>query len=115
MDEENEALRYVAEQQNLIDAITRRIYGTTVKFEHLSAFGQRTVETLARKESSVSTEARHYGENLNKQRAEIEELESRLADLLRENQELWEENESYRLEEMDLEDENSNSRRTRDR
>jgi hypothetical protein len=109
MDEEeklNRALSaYIAQQQNEIDHLVRKVYGKDVRFEQLSPLGQHTIESLARERSAPPPITHHIrSERLS---AEYEALKEKVAELLRENMDLWEENEQLRIELEDYEDSDS--------
>jgi hypothetical protein len=105
MTEDMEVARYVAQQQSIMDALTRKIYGPRIKFERLSAFGQNTIETLAR-DSKLLMEhpALNPRDDEPELRAKVARLEERLEEALRENQDLWEENGELKLEALERED-----------
>lgn len=96
MNEELEALKYTARQQNLMDHLTKKMYGPNAKFERLSAFGQYQIETLARQQLEINvphmlSEARGYA-------ATIRSLEERLAETLKEVDELLHERDGLLIE-----------------
>jgi hypothetical protein len=111
MTEDIEAARYVAQQQSIMDALTRKIYGPRARFERLSAFGQNTIETMARNSKMLdNSEHPSFGihspvRTIEGLRQKLGETQQQLEESLRHNQELWQENEDLRLELMDLEDE----------
>lgn len=102
--------QYIAKEQNMVDHLTKEMYGSGIKFESLSAIGQYTIEAKARERllsNDPNPELRTAKvENIDL-RAENARLEKRLAAALRDNQELWEQNEEYRLREYDAEEDNS--------
>jgi ABC-type phosphate transport system auxiliary subunit len=103
-DNDDEALnKYIADQQNLHDHLTRKMYGSDTKFEQLSAFGQHTIEAIARefRRAKLSDQKEPDDKFL---RSEVQRLSSEVDKLKRENYDLWEENEMYRLRELEAED-----------
>lgn len=100
MDEDREALKYVAQQYSIIDHLTRKVYGPGVRFEQLSAFGQNQIEALARDSGLLEPqrEPKQAESQINTLRRNLVELEEKLVLALRENQDLWEENEQLKQE-----------------
>lgn len=100
MTDERKALEYVAQQYSIIDHLVAKVYGPGVRFESLSAFGQNTIESLARESGMLDpqSERKQSGSQMNQLRKQVEGLEERLAEALKENQSLWEENEDMRME-----------------
>lgn len=106
---EDELQRFLAKEANALDHLTRKIHGPGVKFESLSAFGQNTIEKLVREHALVSDP------NPDVRQAKIEAMElrrentvlvERLSTALKENQDLWEENEELKVELYDKEEDN---------
>lgn len=106
----NDLNKFLAQEQNLLDHLTAKVYGPHIKFEKLSALGQYSIESLARQRiyNTPSTENDQV-EHLHR---EIGVLWEKLAKALKDNQELWEENEQLKLEIIENEEDNS-SRSTR--
>jgi chromosome segregation ATPase len=103
---EEELNKHIAKQQNDLDRLTRNIYGGQIKFESLSPFGQYTVESLARQRALMSDpdpELRTAKAEAATLRYENHNLQQKLTEALRENQDLWEKNEELLLEIYDLE------------
>lgn len=99
MENEEELHRFLAKEQNTYDHLTAKIYGKNIKFEHLSPFGQNTIESLARERALISDpdpDLRHAKAEAVTLRMEIAELNDKLAQALRDNQELWLENEDLK-------------------
>lgn len=116
MSSEEELHKHIAQQQNMMDNLTRKVYGGHVKFEHLSPFGQHTIESLARERSLISDpdpELRHAKVEAATLRMENTDLQSRLTEALRENQDLWEKNEELLMEIYDYEEDRSSRRKGR--
>jgi hypothetical protein len=90
---------FIAQQQNEIDHIVRKVYGNNIKFEQLSPLGQYTVESMARN-SRYPELPRSLVMPTSSYDAESSE---RIAALLRENQDLHDENEILRQELEDYE------------
>ena len=115
--DEHDLTAWLTKEQNVMDHLTRKIYGPHAKFEKLSAFGQNTIEGLARDRAMISDpdpEMRSVmARNIDLER-ENSEISKRLAVALQENQDLWEENQEYRMREVESE-EDSSSGRTRHR
>ena len=104
---EDELNKYLAKEQNILDHLTSKIYGPGAKFDRLSPFGQYTIESLARERALVSDpdpDLRHAKVEAMTLRMEIAELNEKLSVALRENQDLWEQNEELLLELYDLEE-----------
>lgn len=109
---------FLASQQNLIDHLTRQIYGSNTKFEHLSAFGQARIEGYARDYDTVGRQLTGEIDNdLRVAQAEIKKMKEEVSNLLVENEDLWRENEDLRMEllEREEQDESRTARRTRQR
>lgn len=108
---------FLAKEQNTLDHLTTKIYGPGMKFEKLSVLGQYTIESLARQKAMISDPdpaLRTAKSQIVDLSREIEILNDKLAKALRDNQDLWEENEQLRLEVIDHGTEKNNtSRRTR--
>ena len=99
--------KYIAKHQNILDHLTRKVYGSKVKFESLSPFGQNTIESLARERALISDpdpELRHAKVEAATLRHENAELQQKLSAALVDNQDLWEEIESLRMEQYEQED-----------
>lgn len=97
---------FLAKEQNTIDYLTRVMYGPDIKFERLSAIGQHTIEQMARNRvlaTDPDPELRASRAEVIDLKQENTELTKKLAAALRDNQELWEENEDYRIREYDAE------------
>lgn len=113
---EDELNKHVAKQQNTLDNLTRKIYGGNIRFESLSPFGQYTVESLARQRALISDpdpELRHAKAEAVTLRYEVTELEKKLSEALRENQDLWEKNEELMMELYDNEEDMASRREGR--
>lgn len=105
---------FLAREQNLLDHLTRKIHGPGIKFERLSAFGQHTIEAMARQQvlaSDPDPELRAVRAQNVDLVQENKNLSAKLAAALRDNQDLWEENEEYKMREYD--EENNSHRRAR--
>lgn len=105
--DEKDLDKFIAKHQNTLDHLTRRLYGGQMTFERLSPFGQYTVEALARERSLISDpdpELRHAKMEAATLRHELTETQEKLAEALRENQDLWEANEELRMELYDAEE-----------
>lgn len=117
MKDEEALNRYLAKEQNTLDHLTRKMYGGKIKFEHLSPWGQYTIESLAREHALVGDpdpELRTAKVQLIDLTRENAELSSKLAKTLRDYEELWEENEELRMEIYDRDNEaDHTSRRAR--
>lgn len=113
--DEHDLTVFLVSEQNRLDHITKRLYGPNAKFEHLSAFGQNTVEHLSRARATISDPDPELKAAIARTRDleyELELTTKKLAEALRENQDLWEENEEIKMKELD---EGLPSRRTRSR
>lgn len=107
---EEDLNKYLAKQQNVLDHLARKIYGGQVKFDNLSPFGQHTIESLARERSLLSDpdpELRQAKTEVATLRQELHEANAKLAAALRDNQDLWEENEELRMERDEWEEDRS--------
>jgi predicted nuclease with TOPRIM domain len=86
--------KYLASTYNLIDHLTERVYGDGIRYEQLSLFGQQHIEALARLQPTV-TEPDPAIQSLRADNALLREenieLMNRIASVLREMEELYEE------------------------
>lgn len=117
MANEEELDKFIAKHQNILDHLTRKVYGNHVKFESLSPFGQHTIESLARERALMSDpdpELRHAKVEAATLRHENTELQQKLTSALNENQDLWEENEELRLQLYEYESSSVRSQRRRE-
>lgn len=112
---EHDLTAYLTKEQNIQDHLTRKIYGPHAKFEHLSAFGQNTIEKLARERAMVSDpdpELRAaIARSLDLER-ENADLSTQLSEALRNVEDLWHENEQLKMEAQER-DEDPTLRSTR--
>ena len=111
---EEELNKHIAKQQNDLDRLTRKVYGGEIKFESLSPFGQYTVESLARTRALMSDpdpELRTAKAENATLRVENNDLQQKLAEALRDNQDLWEKNEELLLELYEYEQDHFSGRK----
>lgn len=99
--------KYLAREQNSLDHITKKLYGPGAQFDKLSPLGQHTIESLVRERALVSDpdpELRHAKVEVITLRREVQDLTMKLAEVLKDNQELFNENEDLKNELYDAEE-----------
>lgn len=91
---------------NELDKMAKMLYGPNATFESISEFGKRTIR------QSVEGAKQPTMKDVDLAQA-LAESQRREAALLKENKDLWEDNEELQLRLMEIEDEDSSSRSTK--
>jgi hypothetical protein len=91
--------KYIAHQYNLMDHLTRTVYGEGIRYEQLSPFGQKHIESLAMLQPSSASpdpDILRVREENALLREENANLMERISSLLLDVEDLW-----YNLEEQE--------------